>query len=159
MKDPTALKDPFSLAFEKYTDMVYRIAMHSTSVSADAEDIAQDVFLKLLSCRKQFESEEHLKAWLIRVTINACHSHFRGRREFPMEQLPEQIAEQPVSVLDEVRALPEKYRNAIYLHYYEGYSVKEIAGILKTRQNTVLSWLRRGRELLRRRMIGGFDDE
>lgn len=160
MKGQGLSADSFSLAFDRYTDMVYRIALHSTSNLEDAEDITQEVFLRLLDSSKRFESEEHLKAWLIRVAINTCHSHFRGRREIPVEQLPEQGEAAPETpVLDEVRLLPEKYRNAIYLHYYEGYTAKEIAGILHTRQNTVLSWLKRGRELLRRQMTGGFEDE
>ena len=68
-------------------------------------------------------------------------------------------AEEPSSVLEEVRALPEPYRNAIYLHYFEGYTAAEIGSILGAKRNTVLSWLARGRQALRARMIGGFDDE
>ena len=147
-------------AMEAHGDTVYRLALCRTQNAADAEDVYQDVFLRLLGQEERDWDGEHLKAWLIRVAINTCHSHFRGRREIPVEQLPEQGEAAPETpVLDEVRLLPEKYRNAIYLHYYEGYTAKEIAGILHTRQNTVLSWLQRGRELLRRQMTGGFEDE
>ena len=151
--------DAFRLAFETYTDTVYRVAVHNTRSKSDAEDITQETFLRLLQCRKTFRDTEHLKAWLIRVTINLCKNHLRDtQREIPEEDVPAPVNAQTGSVLDAVRALPENQRNAIYLHYYEGYTTAEIASILEARQNTVLSWLRRGRETLRE-TLGGLDDE
>ncbi len=151
--------DAFRLAFEAYTDTVYRVAVHNTRSHSDAEDITQEAFLRLLQCRKTFRDTEHLKAWLIRVTINLCKNHLRDtRREIPTEDVPAPQTVQTDSVLDAVRALPENQRNAIYLHYYEGYTAAEIASILDSRTNTVLSWLRRGRETLRE-TLGGWDDE
>ena len=151
--------DAFRNAFEQYTDTVYRVAVHNTRNDADAQDITQETFLRLLQCRKVFRDNEHLKAWLIRVTINLCKNHLRDvRRETPMDVPQQTQTPQSGSVLDAVRALPENQRNAIYLHYYEGYTAKEIAAILGSGTNTVLSWLRRGRET-RRETIGGCEDE
>ena len=151
--------DAFRIAFETYTDTVYRAAVHNTRTPADAEDITQEVFLRLLQSRKTFRDTEHLKAWLLRVTINLCRNHLRDtRREIPTEDVSVPQTVQTDSVLDAVRALPEGQRNAIYLHYYEGYTAAEIASILGSRTNTVLSWLRRGRETLRE-TLGGLDDE
>ncbi len=149
----------FSYAFEHYMDTVYRVAAHNAPTVADAEDVTQDVFEKLLVCRRSFADEEHLKAWLIRVTLNRCKNLRRGRREVALDDDLPAPASEGGSVLEEVRALPEKYRNAIYLHYYEGYTAAEIAHLLGGTVNTALSWLHRGREQLRKRMIGGFEDE
>lgn len=157
----TTGRDAFLYAFTQYTDTVYRVAVHNTDSEADAQDVAQDVFLKLYESSKTFGSEEHLKAWLIRVTLNLCRD--RHRQSKRLQSVQEWQEDEAVydysSVLEAVKALPENYRNAIYLHYYEGYSAKEIAKITQTKQNTVLSWLKRGREILRKEMIGGFDDE
>lgn len=153
--------DSFSLAFEKYTDTVFRIAVHNTPSLQDAQDITQEVFLKLLQTSREFYTSEHLKAWLIRVTINLCRDELRknGRTQLMDKPVKDEAVYDQSSVLEAVKALPENYRNAIYLHYYEGYKAKEIADILETKENTVLSWLSRGREVLRKEMIGGFDDE
>lgn len=154
-------KDSFSYAFTQYADTVYRVAVHNSVNAADAEDITQEVFLRLLKSPKLFKDGEHLKAWLIRVTINLCRDQLRKNRADSVNE--KYIKDEPVSdenaVLEAVRALPENYRNTIYLHYYEGYTAKEIGKILGAKENTVLSWLSRGREALRKEMIGGFDDE
>lgn len=151
--------DAFKAAYEKFTDTVYRVACHNTVTYADAEDITQEVFMKILTYKKGFESEEHLKAWLIRVTINLCHNLNRKNSRF--DELTDNIpaSERDSDILLCVKALPENYRNAIYLHYYEGYTAAEIAEITNSKQNTVLSYLSRGREILRKQMIGGFEDE
>lgn len=153
-------KDAFPYAFKEYTDTVYRIAVHNTSCKADAEDITQEVFLKLLEHSLPIKGEEHLKAWLIRVTINLCHDIYRknARIEFTESPVKDEVAVHNDSVLEAVKTLPENYRNAIYLHYYEGYTAKEIGKILNAKENTVLSWLSRGRNALKD-IIGGFEDE
>ena len=153
-------KDAFRFAYSEYTDTVYRVAVHNTVCAADAEDITQEVFLKLLNYGKPIRGEEHLKAWLIRTALNLCHDTYRKNSRVD-------IVENPVgtgaysdsdSVLEAVKSLPENYRNTIYLHYYEGYTAKEIGKILGAKESTVLSWLSRGRTALKE-MIGGFDDE
>ena len=95
------------------------------------------------------------------MAINKCKNLHRAKRseEVPLPPQFPASAEVDGSVLDEVRALPEPYRNTIYLHYFEGYTAAEIGEILGAKRNTVLSWLSRGRQALRERMIGGFEDE
>ncbi len=154
-------KDAFSFAFTQYTDTVYRVAVHNTRCKSDAEDITQEVFVKLLESSKKFKDGEHLKAWLIRVTINECRTLMRkySRETEQSAEIADCAVYDGDSVLEAVKALPENYRNAIYLHYYEGYTAKEIGKILDSKENTVLSWLSRGRAALRKEMIGGFEDE
>ena len=151
----------FTLAVQRYSDTVYRAALHNCSCAADAEDVVQDVFEKLLNYHGSFESEEHLKAWLLRVAINRCRDLARAAHQKDTEldeNLPAPEMED-CSVLDAVRALPENYRNAIYLHYYEGYTAAEIGRMLGAPTNTVLSWLRRARAQLHTMLKEEIDDE
>lgn len=146
---------------EMYSDMILRIAFQIVKNQADAEDVCQEVFIKLLKA-KEFESEEHRKAWIIRVTINKSKdlvksSWFKNRAEFD-----DNIAvyeDEHLHIVEEVMNLPVKYRTPIYLYYFEGYSVKEIAAIFNKNENTVLSWLNRGRKKLEYNMLGGFENE
>ena len=131
---------------------------------ADTEDIFQTVFLKYVTSTTEFESEEHEKAWFIRVTINACkdllRSFFRSRTvslDDLLEQ-PDQVLEDHREVLEAVLALPDKYRDVVYLHYYEGYTAPEIGTILHKNPNTVYTLLTRARDELRK-MLGGEDFE
>lgn len=153
-------KDAFRFAYSEYTDTVYRVAVHNTACAADAEDITQEVFLKLLNYNKPIRGEEHLKAWLIRTAINLCHDTYRKNSRVDIVENPvsTETYSDSDSVLEAVKSLPENYRNTIYLHYYEGYTAKEIGKILDVKESTVLSWLSRGRTALKE-MIGGFDDE
>lgn len=154
-------KNVFALAVEGYSDTVYRAAMHNCSRAADAEDVVQDVFEKLLRYPGNFESEEHLKAWLLRVTINRCHDLTRAsyQKDTELDETIPAPAQADGSVLDAVRALPDNYRDAIYLHYYEGYTAAEIGRLLGAPANTVLSWLRRGRGLLHTMLKEEIEDE
>lgn len=147
-------------AIERHSDMVLRLCMVSLKNSADAEDVFQNVFLKYTLSTMHFESAEHEKAWFIRVTVNACRdllkSFFRSRT-VTMEDLscyaPEVTAEQ-FAVMEALWSLPKQYRDVIYLHYYEGYTAPEIAGILHRNANTVYTHLNRGKELLRQALGG-----
>ncbi len=150
-------------AIELYADMVLRLCTVYLKNSSDAEDIFQTVFLKYALYSKNFESREHEKAWLIRVTVNACKDllkSFFHSRTISMEELtayaPEATQEQYL-VLEAVWSLPKQYRDVIYLHYYEGYSAPEIAGILKRNPNTVYTHLHKGKELLREALGGDLD--
>ena len=150
-------------AMERYADLVLRLCMVHLKNGADAEDIFQTVFLKYALYPKAFESTEHEKAWLIRVTVNACKdllkSFFRSRT-VTMEDFshyaPEATTEH-YAVMEAVWSLPKQYRDVIYLHYYEGYTAPEIAGILKRNPNTVYTHLHKGKELLRE-ILGGDTD-
>ena len=125
----------FALAVQRYSDTVFRAAMHNCSCAADAEDVVQDVFEKLLRYEGRFESEEHLKAWLLRVAINRCRDITRAARQKDTEldeNIPAPESGNDGSVLDAVRTLPENYRNAVYLHYYEGYTAADhLAALLR----------------------------
>ena len=145
-------------------DTVRRLCLVYLKNHADAEDIFQTVFLKYALSSLRFESEEHEKAWLIRVTRNACRdllkSFFRSRT-VPLEQLchlPADAPEDTSEVIQAVLSLPAKYRDAVYLHYCEGYTAPEVAGILKKKVSSVYTLLSRARVLLRER-LGGEEDE
>ena len=141
---------------ETYSAMLLRLASTRLSAAADAEDVVQEVFLYLVEHRVPFRDAEHEKAWLIRTTLHRA-SNFRKRaeaRNLPLEDAAASAAEAPPDekrmLLDAVRALPEKYAAVVYLHYYEGYSMKEIAKALGVPAATVGTWLARGRKTLRR---------
>ena len=134
--------------------MLLRIAMTRLASPADAEDAVQDVFLKLLTARPQFRDDEHEKAWLIRATLHrACDmARMAERRTLPLEDvevLPGRELPEPSPILSAVQALPAKYSAVIYLHYYEGYSIREISKLLRLPVPTVGTRLSRGRERLR----------
>ena len=155
-------EEVFALAVQRYSDTVFRAALHNCSCTADAEDVVQDVFEKLLQYKGRFESEEHLKAWLLRVAINRCHALTRAACQKNTEldeNLPAPDSFADGSVLDAVRALPEHFRNAVYLHYYEGYTAAEIGRMLGAPTNTVLSWLRRARAQLHTMLKEEIEDE
>ncbi len=146
--------EQFSCYAEKYIDTVFRVAYNYLKSSTDADDITQNVFLKLLRYNKDFESEVHVKNWLIRVTINECHDLTRSRwwKTESVEAYAGTLAfdnEEQSELFQLVMGLPKKYRLPIYLYYYEGYSTLEIGEILKLPKNTVCSQLKRGRELLK----------
>ncbi len=145
-------------AIENYADMVRRLCMVHLKNYADTEDIFQTVFLKYATSSVVFESREHEKAWLIRVTVNACRdlikSFFRSRT-VPLDALAELPASLPPDnreVLEAVLSLPAKYKDAVYLHYYEGYTAPEIGRILGKKTNTVYTLLARARELLKEKL-------
>ena len=123
-------------AVERYADMVRRLCMLHLKNAADTEDIFQNVFLKYVLRSMPFESEAHEKAWFIRVTINACKdllkSFFRSRTVSLDEvvQLPAETPPDHREVLEAVLSLPPKYKDVVYLHYYEGYTAPEISRML-----------------------------
>ena len=141
-----------------YSDLILRLSYTYLKSTHDAEDICQNVFLKLLTGGYTFDSAEHEKAWVIRATANACKDSLRAahRRCVGLEAVAEAAApEAPDSaVLDAVMALPQKYREAVYLHYYEGYSVREIAKLLGRSEAAVSAHLSRGRKSLRTTLGG-----
>lgn len=147
-------------AIDRYADMVKRICFIHLKNETDTEDIFQTVFLKYAMSDVVLTNEMHEKAWLIRVTLNACKdllkSFFR-KRTVPLDAYVEQngiVDAAHSEVLEAVLSLPEKYRRVIYLHYYEGYTAPEIAEILGIKENTVYTQLTRGRALLRD-VLGG----
>lgn len=149
-------QEAFAQAARTYGDTVYRVAYHALSNPADAEDVMQTVLLRLYEREKEFESEEHMKRWLLRVTVNESRKLLRAfwrRTSLSLEEWRETAApEDPVrgEVLEAVMALEPKYRVAVCLYYYEGLSVAETAAAMRANPSTVQTWLLRARERLRK---------
>ncbi len=147
-------------AVDLYGDTVRRICMIHLKNKADTEDIFQNVFLKYVLRTAPFDSPEHEKAWIIRVTANACkdllRSFFRSRTVSldVLIETPREMPEDHSDILEAVLALPEKYKDPIYLHYYEGYTAEEIGRILGKNTNTVYTLLTRARQMLKTRLEG-----
>ena len=145
-------------AVQRWGPMVYRMAYAMVHSRHDADDVFQEVFLRLHRAAPQFRNEEHRKAWLLRVTVNCAktllHSPWR-RRTDPLDEAAEAAAfDRPAQseLFRQVMALPPKYRAAVYLHYYEGYSVKEIGELLGAKASTVQTWLMRARGQLKNKL-------
>ena len=162
----------FNYCVDKYIKMVYRIAFHYFGKREDAEDITQDVFMKLYSSTFARENDEEIKAWLIRVTSNTCHSIFRNpffkKRsdldEYEWEQIPDSSSSEQDYitqriVLDAVMSLPEKYRILVYLYYYEDYSCRKISEILQIKETTVQTRLSRARAKLKGVLAKSFPEK
>lgn len=148
---------------EKYSDMVLRIAYQNLKNQADSEDVVQNVFIKLIK-EPKFKDESHMKAWLIRVTINQCKDFNKMAWYRKTESLSDELmipfTKEEQGVLEEVFKLSKNYRNVIYLYYFEGYSIKEIANILNKSENTISSQLSRARKVLKNILLeGGYSDE
>lgn len=152
----------FENLYQCYKQSLYRIAFSYVKNSADAEDLVQEAFYKCFCQAPEFTSDEHEKRWLIRVTVNLCKNHVKSfwhKNRTAMEEIPEQMAEkmgvQEISLWQEVLALPDKYKITMYLHYYEGYTCREIAGILDCKESTVKMRLKKGRALLKLELMEG----
>lgn len=147
-------------AIALYADTVRRICFIRMKNHADVEDIFQDVFLKYMLYEKNFENEIHEKAWFIRVTINACKDSLKSFFRSKVSSLDVLLTD--AAVYDEEQSyiwstlaqLQQKYRDVIYLHYYEGYSAVEIADILNKNENTIYTWLSRAKKQLKE-LLGG----
>lgn len=156
-------EEEVSKAIDRYADTVRRICMVHLKNYADTEDIFQDVFLKYALSSGIFENENHEKAWIIRVTVNACKdlikSFFRSKT-ISLDELmdePVRMEEGQKEILEIVLNLPEKYKDIVYLHYYEGYSAVEIGKLLGKNVNTVYTLLSRARKILQERLeVAGY---
>ncbi len=150
--------EAFARAARTCGDTVYRVAYHALNNSHDAEDVMQTVLLKLYEYKKEFESEEHMKHWILRVAVNESRKLLRSfwrRTSVPLEEWRETAAPkdtEQAEVLQAVMALEPKYRLAVYLYYYEGLSVAETAAAMKAKVSTVQTWLLRARERLRKEL-------
>ena len=149
-----------NLALSRYADMVRRICFVHLRNHTEVEDVFQDVFLKYVLSDKQFESEEHEKAWIIRVATNACKDLLKSFTRKNVGSLEEwldmaaPINDDDLGVLEAITRLPTKYRTVIYLFYYEEYTAVEIAAILRRGNNTIYTWLDRARKQLRIQLGG-----
>jgi RNA polymerase sigma-70 factor (ECF subfamily) len=147
---------------DEYSDMVYRIALTRTRIVENAEDIYQEVFLKYGEKRPKFKDSEHEKAWLIRVTINLTKNFYNSswnKRVVTLDENLEFESFDETEVFSIVCNLPQNYRTVIYLMYYEGYKVKEIAKIMKKKEGTIKTWAFRARKILEENLKGEWSDE
>ena len=152
-------------AIERHADTVRRLRMIHLKNYADTEDIFQTVFLKYVLSSVSFENEEHERAWFIRVTINACKDllkNFFRSHTVSMEEVLEQPAEieqDHREVLEAVLSLPARYRDVVYLYYYEEYTAPQIGRILGKNVNTIYTLLNRAKKILREKLGGDVDEE
>lgn len=151
-------------AVDRYADTVRRICLLYLKNYHDTEDIFQNVFLKYCLYNKEFQNDEHEKAWIIKVTVNACKDFLKSfyhKNIMPVEAIQDMAvnADNDQSlVLEAVLSLPQKYKDTVYLFYYEGYTASEISKITGKKENTIYTFLARARKLLKE-MLGGEDFE
>lgn len=151
-------------AINQYSDTVRRLCMIRLKNHADSEDIFQTVFLKYALSSVAFKSDEHEKAWIIRVTLNACKDFlksFSRQHTVSLEELidkPEEIPPDYRYVLEAVLSLEQKYRDVVYLHFYENYTAVEISKILGKNVNTVYTLLHRSKQMLKEKLGGAYDE-
>lgn len=154
-------EDCISEIVNKYSDMVLRLAFVYVKNIPDAEDITQEVFLKLFRVHKVYNSDEHVKAWLITVTKNTSKDYIKSWWRRKTEVLKDNLTTMDnyfeSELIEAVLALPIRYRDILYLYYYEGYSTSEIAQSLNIKEPTIRTRLKRGRKLLKTK-IGGFNE-
>lgn len=155
MKEESLCTDDMVM-IERYSNMVYRMAYSMVKNPQDAEDIHQEVFLRYLRKQPIFESEEHAKAWFLRVTINLTKNLWKtfwrqrvvSLVDCDLEEQGEPLQEEDV-LIEKVKKLPQKYRTVVHLFYYEELGIEEISILLKAKPSTVRTWLTRARSRLK----------
>lgn len=159
------MRIPVQELVEMYKDNIYAAAFNICKSAADAEDVVQDTFLQYYMTKKEFDDEKHIRYWLLRVAINKAKNiqlTFWHRNKMSLDDYIETLSfETPENkeLFEEVMKLPEKYRVVIHLFYYEDYSVKEIAKILRTTESNIKVRLSRGRAKLKDALKEGWEDE
>ena len=147
--------------YEEYSQTLYRIAFTYLKNRYDAEDALQETFLRLIRGRVAFVDAQHEKAWLIRTVSNVCRDMLKAksRHHLDLDAQTQLAAPEPEAnaLLAAILALPGKYKTAVYLYYYEGYAVSEIADMLRQPPNTVKTWLFRARKTLKESLGGDLD--
>ena len=159
------MREPVQKLVERYQQNLYAAAFNVCKNQMDAEDIVQEAFLQYYTSKKEFDDEQHIRAWLIRVVINKaknCNLTFWKKHKCSLEDYMETLEFTDThsrDLFEEVMKLPEKYRIVIHLFYYEDYSVREIADILKLSESNAKVRLTRGRTLLRNVLKEEWDDD
>ena len=146
------LEDSLEQVIRFYSDMVYRLAFSRTGSRYDADDVYEEVFLRYLKKKPKFQSEEHRRAWLIRVTLNCTNTFLTSAWQKRVQELPEDLPfqqKEDYQLYEQLQQLSAKYRSVIHLFYYEEMSVEEIGAILHRKPSTVRTQLTRAREQLR----------
>lgn len=148
-------EERFSLLYDKYAPMLYRIAYLHTGDKQESEDILQEVFIKYLYGNNNFKNDTHEKSWLIRVVTNECRDYLKSSRHSNMPLNDEIIAgngldnDKKIDVRMKMLSLDRKYKTVVYLHYYEDYTIEQIAACLKLSQSAVKMRLKRARDILK----------
>lgn len=159
------MRQPLKELFEKYRNSLYAAAFNICRNAEDAEDVVQDTFIQYDLLKKEFDNEQHIRAWLIRVAVNKAKNVNRAfwkRNKVPLEEYMETLAfntPESEELFETVMKLPEKYRIVIHLFYYEDYSVHEIADILKLSESNVKVRLSRGRVMLKEKLQEEWEDD
>lgn len=158
MTSSLCLEEDITQIYYRHVETVYRVCFSFMKNAADTEDLVQETFLKLIACKKRFQSENHEKAWLIVTASNACKDALRRQghtagnvEDYPLAAEEEAFMEDN-PVLEAILELPEKYRLVVYLYYYEGYHTAEIAKMMKCNSSTVRNRLARARKQLKKYM-------
>lgn len=150
---------------ERYRDNLFAVAFHVCKNAADADDIVQETFLQYYVAKKEFDSEAHIRACLIRVAVNKAKNvnrSFWRQHKVPLEEYMESLVfetQKEETLFETVMKLPQKYRIIIHLYYYEDYSVREIGEILSLKESNVKVRLSRGRKLLKEALKEDWDDD
>lgn len=152
------MEQEFTKVYERYVDDIFRLCFSFMKNQMDAEDVVQETFLKYFYSHKEFESPDHLKAWLIVTASNHCKDLLKQwwRKRKNLDDY-EEAAGGEVVVADEmmelVMSLPEKYKTAVYLYYYEGYDSREIASLLHKPDSTIRTYLQKARKILKQELL------
>ncbi len=151
--------------FQKYKDNIFAIGFNYFKNPSDADDVVQETFIKLLRCGKDFESEEHIRNWLICVALNECKRVTLStwfKKKVSIEDYAQTLsfeAPEESALFEAVMALPKKYRQTIHLYYYEDYSVREISKMLNISETAVTTQLLRGRQKIKKQLLEVWKDE
>ncbi|HOD03164.1 MAG: ECF RNA polymerase sigma factor SigR [Firmicutes bacterium ADurb.Bin300] len=153
-----------SKIYERHKRTVYRVCFAYMKNSADTEDAVQETFYHMMKSGKNFLSEEHEKAWLIRVATNICKNTFRSRwrKRESLESFENSQGVDNVEIdeiFSAVLSMPDKYKTVVYLYYYEGYNSREISEMLGKPKSTIRNYLHEARNSLREKLGGNFDEE
>lgn len=146
--------EELSQIYHRHVNTVYRVCFMYMKNSHDTEDMVQNTFIRLMRDEKSFKNTEHEKAWLIRTATNLCKDFFKSWwiNRVRLKNEPIEVAVESFKIdetLKKVLELPAKYKTAVYMHYYEGYSTVEIAKILNKNESTIRSQLSRARKRLK----------
>ena len=150
----------FEALYDKYADMLYRLALTNVQNSSDAEDIVHDVFIKWFEHQPDFKDEKHREGWFVKVTVNACHDFLRKKKHRTHDNIDDMHHiksedKEENDIMHYLGLVPERYRNVLVLHYLEGYSVAEMSEMAGLSQSAVKMRLSRGREHLKNIIEGG----
>ena len=159
------MRESVDVLIDKYKNNLYVIAFNICKNVQDSEDVVQDTFIQYISLKKDFETEQHIRAWLIRVAINKAKNKnktFFRRNILPLEDYMDTLtfeSDESSELFEKVMGLSEKFRIVIHLFYYEDYSIKEISNILRISESNVKVRLSRGRILLKNKLKEVWEDD